>query len=121
MLKNFVNIFHCIVISNFVLITMRTKFMKFCSDNQRDRRDPTASTRHFVARSLRDVGYTSFGHDFQELGVAASSGVLDPVLKIKRIESLRFQNFHCTCYTQTQPRKFFRSAIIGGISAVAYS
>ncbi len=51
-------------------------------ENQRDRRDPTASTRHFVARSLRDVGYTSFGHDFQELGVAASSGVLDPVLKI---------------------------------------
>ena len=52
--------------------------------NQRDRRDPTASTRHFVARSLRDLGYTSFGHDFQELGVAASSGVLNPVLKIKR-------------------------------------
>ena len=50
--------------------------------NQHDRRDPTVSTRHFVARSLRDVGYTSFGHDFQELGVAASSGVLDPVLKI---------------------------------------
>jgi len=34
------------------------------------------------------VGYASFDHDFQELGVAASSGVLDPVLKIKRIESL---------------------------------
>ncbi len=38
-----------------------------------------------MARSLRDVGYTSFGHDFQELGVAASSGVLDPVLKINLI------------------------------------
>jgi len=30
------------------------------------------------------VGYTSFGHDFQELGVAASSGVLDPVLKTRK-------------------------------------
>ncbi|MBI5226948.1 hypothetical protein HY988_00035 [Candidatus Micrarchaeota archaeon] len=45
-----------------------------------DRRDPTASTRHLMARSLRDVGYPSFGHNFPNW-IAASGGVFDSIWK----------------------------------------
>ena len=75
-----------------------------CEWNQSDRRDPTASTRHFVARSLRDVGVSLIRSQLSKLGRCKQRSI-KPNFEMKtlvppRVGLLGFQNKQ-----QTKPGK----------------
>ena len=96
MLKNFVKIFHCIVISNFVLITMRTKFTKFCPSALVKSASEVRCGKEFPTHKIA----SNFSlKDFERFRKSATSNLPNPGLMIEPIYCLELRGsilINCT-------------------------